>query len=85
MNDKQSHQENFSNISELSYEQAISELEKITSKLESDQNTLEEAVHLFEHGQLLITHCVKLLDQAELRVQQLIGEELLDFPNNDDR
>ena len=68
-------------IAGLSYEQALSELEVITSKLETDQNTLDEALALFERGQLLINHCSQLLDRVELRVQQLIGDELGEFPN----
>jgi exodeoxyribonuclease VII small subunit len=47
--------------------------------LESDEHPLEEALSLFERGQALANHCADLLDKAELKVQVLTGEELVDF------
>ena len=61
-------------IDELTYEQAFSELEEIVSDLESDGQTLDEAVALFERAQALASYCASLLDQSELRVQQLTNE-----------
>jgi exodeoxyribonuclease VII small subunit len=66
-------------IDQLTYEQALGELETIVATLESDKHALEQAVGLFERGQALARHCAALLDQAELKVQQLIGDELLPF------
>jgi exodeoxyribonuclease VII small subunit len=66
-------------IDQLSYEQAFSQLDAIVSSLESDDLTLEAAMSVFERGQKLIQHCNGLLEQAELRVRQLSGEELVDF------
>jgi exodeoxyribonuclease VII small subunit len=66
-------------VEELSYEQAFAELEDIVSALESDEHALEQALSLFERGQSLARHCAALLDQADLKVQQLSGEELIDF------
>ncbi len=63
----------------LSYEQAFAELESIVSRLESEKHSLEDAIALFERGQALARHCIELLDKAELRVQQLSGDELVDF------
>ncbi|GAB4311356.1 MAG: hypothetical protein Kow00117_04590 [Phototrophicales bacterium] len=59
------------NINELSFEQAYQELDEIVSKLESGELTLEESVTLFERGRKLAEHCQAILDQAELRVNQL--------------
>ncbi len=64
---------------DMTYEQAFSELETIVEALESNQRTLEEAMKLFERGQTLAQHCAALLDKAELKVRQLIGEELTDL------
>jgi exodeoxyribonuclease VII small subunit len=50
---------------QLTYEQALAELESIAAALESNQVTLEEAMALFERGQVLVQHCVTLLDKAE--------------------
>lgn len=66
-------------IDELAYEQALAELETIVTALETDQHSLEQAVGLFERGQALAQHCATLLDQAELKIQQLIGSDLLPF------
>ena len=66
-------------IDQLTYEQAFSELNVIVSALEGDELSLEAAMSLFERGQKLVQHCNGLLEKAELRVQQLSGEDLVDF------
>jgi len=66
-------------LDQLSYEQAFSELEAIVAAMEADERPLEEALALFERGQALARHCAELLDQAELKVQQLTGEGLEDY------
>jgi exodeoxyribonuclease VII small subunit len=58
----------------LTFEQAFEELETIVSKLEAGELTLEESVALYERGQALARLCSDLLDNAELRVQQ-IGDD----------
>lgn len=66
-------------VEQLTYEQAFSQLEEIVSLLESDEHSLDLALTLFERGQALARYCAGLLDQAELKVQQLSSEELVDF------
>lgn len=66
-------------IEKLSYEQAFAELEAIVAALEGEESSLEDALALFERGQGLAKHCAELLDKAELKVQLLSGEDLLDF------
>lgn len=66
-------------ISEFTYEQAVAELESIVAALESAEHPLDEALALYQRGQLLAHHCAALLDRAELKVQQLAGENLVDF------
>jgi exodeoxyribonuclease VII small subunit len=66
-------------VEQLTYEQAYSQLEEIVAVLESDEHSLDLALKLFERGQALARYCASLLDQAELRVQQLSAEELVDF------
>lgn len=58
-------------IKDLKYEQALEELEAVIGQLEEDNNGLEVSVKLFERGMMLIRHCQKLLDEAELKVRQL--------------
>jgi len=67
-------------VGELTYEKALEELETIVTALESGDHPLDEALALFERGQLLYQRCTELLDQAELKVKQLTEEgELKDF------
>ena len=66
-------------LDQLTYEQAFSELESIVAALENDQRSLEEALSLFERGQALASYCAGLLEQADLKVQQLLGGELSEF------
>ena len=63
----------------LTYEQAYAELEEIVAALEAGEQSLDEAIAQFERGQFLAKHCASLLDKAELKVQQLTGDELVDF------
>lgn len=65
----------FTPLEELSYEEALAELENIVAKLEVSERTLEETLLLFERGQSLAEFCVKLLDDAELKVQVMTKEE----------
>jgi exodeoxyribonuclease VII small subunit len=66
-------------VEELTYEQALSELEALVANLENGERPLEEALRLYERGQVLARHCADLLDKAELRIQQISGESLIDF------
>jgi exodeoxyribonuclease VII small subunit len=66
-------------VEELSYEEALAELEGIVESLENEQSPLEESMKLFERGQALVTHCGVLLESAQLKVQKLVGESVVDF------
>ena len=61
-------------INELSFEAAYAELEDIVTKLESGELSLDASVTLFERGRELSEYCQKILDGAELRVNQLTGD-----------
>jgi exodeoxyribonuclease VII small subunit len=65
-------------VNDLSYEQALAELESIVTSLESAKLPLNETMALYERGQALTRHCVELLDKAELKVKKLSGESLVD-------
>ena len=66
-------------IDELSYEAALAQLEEIVSALEGEQNQLEDSIKLFERGQALAARCSVLLEAAELKVKQVVGEDVLPF------
>jgi len=66
-------------VEQLTYEQAFAELEEIVAELESGEHSLDTALAVYERGQALARRCTALLDQAELRIQQLSGDSLVDF------
>ena len=65
----------------MTYEQAFAEIEAIVTRLETESSSLEESLTLFERGQALSKHCTGLLDQAELRVRQLINDDQVELEN----
>lgn len=65
----------FTPLEELSYEQALQELEELVSLLESGDKDLEATLRYFERGQVLASHCITLLDKAELKVDQVLKGE----------
>lgn len=66
-------------VEELSYEEALVELEAIVSALEGEQSQLEDAIKLFERGQALAARCGVLLEAAELKVKQVVGDAVIPF------
>jgi exodeoxyribonuclease VII small subunit len=69
-------------VEELTYEEALVELEEIVSALEGEQGQLEESIKLFERGQALAARCSILLEAAELKVSQVAGDELIPFEDS---
>jgi len=66
-------------VSELSFEEGLAELEEIVRMLEEGRLSLDESLALFERGQALAVHCDMQLDQAELRISQLTPEGEVPF------
>lgn len=56
----------------LSFEQAVGELESTVQRLEAGDLSLTEAIALYERGMHLVRHCNDVLDAAELQVQELV-------------
>jgi len=59
-------------ISKLSFEQALGELEKIVAELESGQAPLERSIEMYERGAALKAHCEARLEAARLRVEKIV-------------
>ncbi len=57
---------------DLTFEAAYAELEALIARLDSGELPLEDSVALFERGRKLADYCQSLLDNAELRVSQLL-------------
>ena len=58
-------------ISKLSFEQAMKELEDVVAKLENGQVPLEDSIKLYEMGNDLKKHCEQKLKEAEEKVSQI--------------
>jgi exodeoxyribonuclease VII small subunit len=56
---------------EISFEQALAELEQIAEKLEIGQLTLEESIKSYERGMELRTLCQSILAEAEGKIEYL--------------
>ena len=59
-------------ITSLSFEQALAELERIVGQLESGQAPLEQSIEMYERGAALKAHCEKRLEAARLRVEKIV-------------
>lgn len=60
-------------VAAMSFEDALSELEKIVRGLEGGQLRLEEAITGYERGARLRRHCESKLAEAEQRVQAIMA------------
>lgn len=58
---------------EMSFEETLAKLEEVVNHLErGDSLTLDESLQAFEEGIRLTRICCQKLDNAELRVEQLV-------------
>ena len=58
-------------ISSLSFEEALKELEALSQRLSQGGLPLEESVEAYARGSELRKHCNDLLKRAEVRVREL--------------
>ena len=59
---------------DLTYEQAVAELEGIIGKLESGEATLDESISMYSRGMELSNFCKEKLDDIVKKISQL-GED----------
>jgi exodeoxyribonuclease VII small subunit len=59
-------------VSGLSFEDALKQLEDIIQKLESGNVPLEESISLYERGATLKAHCEKTLGAARERIERIV-------------
>lgn len=62
-------------VAEMSFEQAMKELEVVVGQLESGDVPLEDSIKLYERGAALKDHCKKKLAEAEEKVAQITFDE----------
>ena len=65
---------------EPTFEEARAELERIVVQLESGEAELEQALALWERGEVLYRLCAAKLDAAEGRVEELRRSDTSDGP-----
>ncbi len=58
-------------IEELTFEDALKELERIVGRLESGEATLDESIRLYERGDRLRQRCAERLDAAQARIEAI--------------
>jgi len=61
-------------IKEMSFEQALAELEQVVNKLESGDTPLDRSIELYERGAALRTHCEAKLAAAEEKVSKITSD-----------
>ena len=62
-------------IEKMTFEQALSELEKIVNDLENENIELESSVEKFELGVKLSSYCLSKLNEAEKKIEELTKDE----------
>ncbi len=58
-------------INNLTFEEALEELEKITNDFETGESTLENAVNLYNRCVLLKKHCEQKLIEAKKKIDEV--------------
>lgn len=59
-------------IKELSFEEALEELEGIVEKLEAGDAPLEQSISIYQRGAELKAHCEAKLKNAQLKVEKIV-------------
>ena len=65
--------EQSSDLSEMSFEDALRSLEQVVAKLESGDVPLDGSIALYERGEKLRLHCQARLDAAQARIEKIVA------------
>ncbi|MCL4676465.1 MAG: exodeoxyribonuclease VII small subunit [Pararhodobacter sp.] len=58
-------------VAEMSFEEALKELEQVVGQLESGTVELEKSIDIYDRGAQLKKHCESKLSQAQARIEQI--------------
>ena len=58
-------------IAQMSFEDALQELEKIVRQIEDGRGKLDEAISAYERGVALKRHCEAKLKEAQAKIDQI--------------
>ncbi|MDA8229841.1 MAG: exodeoxyribonuclease VII small subunit [Magnetospirillum sp.] len=59
-------------VAAMSFEEALSELDRIVRALEGGTTKLDDAIAAYERGALLKRHCEAKLQEAQARVDRIV-------------
>lgn len=62
-------------VAGVKFEQAMARLEAIVGELEKGELPLDESLRIFEEGIRLSKNCLKVLEEAERKVEVLVQEK----------
>ena len=63
---------------QMSFEQAVGELESIIERIEQGEVGLEQSLDEYRRGGTLIKRCRDILDVAEQQIQKMTAQETAD-------
>ncbi|HJR76673.1 MAG TPA: exodeoxyribonuclease VII small subunit [Nitrospiraceae bacterium] len=64
-----------SDVAAVKFEQAMARLEAIVTELEKGELPLDDSLRIFEEGIRLSKTCLKMLEEAERKVEILVQEK----------
>lgn len=59
-------------VAQMSFEEALAELERIVAVLEKGQVGLEESIAIYERGAALKAHCEQKLKSAQAKIEKIV-------------
>ena len=69
----------------IDFEAALKELETLVEKMEQGDLSLEQSLEHFERGVRLTRNCQQALEQAKLKVNELLSSESSDASQASDK
>ncbi len=63
------------NLENMDFEKALKSLEQVVKDLEDENISLEDAMKKFEQGIQYSSYCLKKLNQAEKKIEELTRSE----------
>ena len=61
------------------FEETFNALQTVVEKLESNEISLEDALKAYEDGMQMIRQCTTILEQAQIRIEQLSKDDAGQF------
>jgi exodeoxyribonuclease VII small subunit len=59
-------------LSAMSFEAALHELETLVARLESGELSLDESIRFYARGEALRAHCEARLKDAQMRIEKIV-------------